>query len=679
MADKPDKSNKLKARLPRGLSDRGPAEIAATRRMLDTIREVYERYGFEPVETPAIEYTDALGKFLPDQDRPNEGVFSFQDDDEQWLSLRYDLTAPLARYVAENFDALPKPYRSYRAGYVFRNEKPGPGRFRQFMQFDADTVGSASPAADAEICMMAADTMEALGIPRGSYVVKVNNRKVLDGVLETIGLGGEANAGKRLTVLRAIDKVDRLGTEGVELLLGPGRKDESGDFTTGAGLSREQMEAIFFVTGGFGASWISFNDQSELPTSDEFIASTDWFYKTFGTKVESPSGQLFLSNARLLDRWDGHLKNSLVGREGVDELRQIVRLVENTGYGSLRIRIGSDVVRGLEYYTGPVCEIELALEVKDEKGRSVRFGSVGGGGRYDGLVSRFRGEPVPATGFSIGVSRLQAALTLMGKLGTNPEPGPVVVTVFDKERVADYQTMVAALRNAGVRAELYLGAGKMGPQLKYADKRGSPCVIIQGRDEKEKGEVQIKDLVLGATLSAIKDRDEYLKKQAEAQFAVSEDKLVEAVREVLGRHGTGSNRDRNTPREPLAVETSKQRSALRQIHGAIAHFHQGEFECAMTLAGAAEGQLPANDKLYLFRILREGATEEDFNLFTNWLKHPNGPENATISEFEVVLTISRAISKFVAAYQSSSREFEDFSKWAVAKGHIPRPLTEKSN
>src|SRR6202165_4966702 len=205
----PKETNKLKARLPRGLADRGPAEIAATRAMLETIRGVYERYGFEPVETPAIEYTDALGKLLPDQDRPNEGVFSFKDDDEQWLSLCYDLTAPLARYVAENFDALPKPYRSYRFGWVFRNEKPGPGRFRQFMQFDADTVGAASPAADAEICMMAADTMEALGIKRGDYIIKVNNRKVLDGVLESIDLGGAENAGKRLTVLRAIDKFDR--------------------------------------------------------------------------------------------------------------------------------------------------------------------------------------------------------------------------------------------------------------------------------------------------------------------------------------------------------------------------------------------------------------------------------------------------------------------------------------
>src|SRR6516165_9977099 len=233
MTDKSDKSNKLKARLPRGFADRGAAEIGATRRMLERIRAVYERYGFEPVETPTIEYTDALGKFLPDQDRPGEGVFSFQDDDEQWLSLRYDLTAPLARYVAENFETLPKPYRSYRVGWVFRNEKPGPGRFRQFMQFDADTVGSASPAADAEMCMMAADTMEELGIPRGQYVVKIWNRVLLDATLE----GGNVPPGSRLTALRAIDKYDRLGIRAVQQLLDKGRRDESGDFTEGAHLT----------------------------------------------------------------------------------------------------------------------------------------------------------------------------------------------------------------------------------------------------------------------------------------------------------------------------------------------------------------------------------------------------------------------------------------------------------
>ena len=513
MAEKPKKPQKLRARLPRGLEDRGPAAIAATRQMVEKIREVYERYGFEPVETPAMEYTDALGKFLPDQDRPNEGVFSFQDDDEQWISLRYDLTAPLARYVAENFDSLPKPYRSYRAGYVYRNEKPGPGRFRQFMQFDADTVGSASPAADAEMCMMAADTMEALGIPRGSYVVKVNNRKVLDGVLEAIGLGGEENAGVRLTVLRAIDKYDRLGADGVKLLLGPGRKDESGDFTKGAGLDEHQTQKILVFM------LLQSGKLTELEHVDD------------GAFVESNKG--------VLDGLMTHFGSTETSRTGIEELKQISDLVEASGYDRNRIRIDPSVVRGLEYYTGPVYEVELTLETKDEKGRPVRFGSVGGGGRYDGLVSRFRGEPVPATGFSIGVSRLQVALAALGKLGGKPAAGPVVVTVFDRDRIADYQRMVSALRAANIRAELYLGNPKnnIGTQLKYADKRGSPCAIIQGGDEKTRGEVQIKDLILGAALANTKDREEYLKKQAEAQFAVKENALVEAVRTLLARHG----------------------------------------------------------------------------------------------------------------------------------------------
>jgi len=490
MSDKGGKSNKLKARLPRGLSDRAPAEIAATRRMIEQIRQVYERYGFDPVETPAIEYTDALGKFLPDQDRPNEGVFSFQDDDEQWLSLRYDLTAPLARYVAENYQNLALPYRSYRYGWVFRNEKPGPGRYRQFMQFDADTVGAASMAADAEMCMMAADTMEALGIPRGSYVAKVSNRKILDGAMDAIAIA----TNKRLTVLRAVDKMDRLGWENVIALLKSGRKDESGDFTKGADLTDEQVVKL-----------------------QTFIF----------TRFEN------LAHAKSL------FDNS-VYQTGVDELGEIWKTVASSGYDDGRVGIFPSVVRGLEYYTGPVYEVELTFEIKDEKGRPVRFGSVGGGGRYDGLVSRFRGEPVPATGFSIGVSRLQAALTLLGKLDNKSAPGPVVVTVFDRDRIADYQKFVSVLRDANIRAELYLGNPKhsVGQQLKYADRRGSPCAIIQGGDEKAKGVVQVKDLVLGAELAKLeKGREDHLKKQAEAQREVSEADLVAAVRAVLARHG----------------------------------------------------------------------------------------------------------------------------------------------
>jgi histidyl-tRNA synthetase len=520
------KPHKLKARLPRGLADRGPAEIAATRTMVETIRTVFERYGFEPVETPAIEYTDALGKFLPDLDRPNEGVFSFQDDDEQWLSLRYDLTAPLARYVAENFDALPKPYRSYRFGWVFRNEKPGPGRFRQFMQFDADTVGAATMAADAEMCMLAADTIEALGIPRGSYVVKVNNRKVLDGVMEAIGLGDESNAARRLTVLRAIDKLDRLGIEGVKQLLGPGRKDESGDFTKGAGLDESQIIELLQVVGPSTKHITRVKDSRDVPIEDDEVTS-------FSAEPD------VVLNSLILNEWGPIIGKTESGRQGLQELEQIAELVRSAGYGTKRIRIDPSVVRGLEYYTGPVYEVELTFEIADEKGRPVRFGSVGGGGRYDGLVSRFRGEPVPATGFSIGVSRLQAALTALGKISSKPEPGPVVVTVFDRDRVADYQRMVSALRNAGIRAELYLGNPKnFGNQLKYADKRGSPCAVIQGGDEKARGEVQIKDLILGAEIAGLsKERDDYLKKQAEAQFAVPEDQLVEAVRDLLVRRG----------------------------------------------------------------------------------------------------------------------------------------------
>ncbi|HEX2538059.1 MAG TPA: histidine--tRNA ligase [Pseudolabrys sp.] len=499
MNEKSKKPQKLKARLPRGLADRGPAEIAATRRMVETIRLQFERYGFEPVETPAIEYTDALGKFLPDQDRPNEGVFSFKDDDEQWLSLRYDLTAPLARYVAERLgtEHIVLPYRSYRFGWVFRNEKPGPGRFRQFMQFDADTVGAPTMAADAEMCMLAADTMEALGIPRGSYVVKVNNRKVLDGIMDSIGIGGDENAGKRLIVLRAIDKLDRLGPDGVRQLLGPGRKDDSGDFTKGAGLDEKAADTVL----GF-----------------------------LSTSVDNDS--------ETFDRLEALVSGSNQGLDGVNELRAIVELINAAGYDNGRVRIDTSVVRGLEYYTGPVYECELTFEVQDEKGRPIRFGSVGGGGRYDGLVSRFSGQPAPATGFSIGVSRLQAALTALGKISSKPEPGPVVVTVFDRDRVADYQRMVSALRSAGIRAELYLGNPKnIGNQLKYADKRNAPCVVIQGGDEKASAQVLIKDLIVGAEIAGMsKERDEYLKKQAEAQFAVPEAQLVEAVRKILDRN-----------------------------------------------------------------------------------------------------------------------------------------------
>jgi histidyl-tRNA synthetase len=455
---KTDAQKRPKARLPKGLRDIGPAELRENLAMLAKIRAVYERYGFEPLETPAFEYTDALGKFLPDQDRPNAGVFSFQEEDEQWVSLRYDLTAPLARYVAENYQDLALPFRRYATGSVYRNEKPGPGRFRQFTQFDADTVGTDSVAADAEMCMLAADTMEALGFERGQYVIKVNNRKVLDGVMETVGLAGDDQAATRMTVLRAIDKFDRLGDAGVRALLGKGRKDESGDFTQGAGLDTPAIETIL--------KFVMYSISYYEPTSSELGAGTGLYGRR---KIAN-----YQSN---LDRWEKLVADSETGKSGIQELRDMGAFFKSAGYDD-RIDITAEVVRGLEYYTGPVFEAELLMETKNEDGQLVRFGAVGGGGRYDGLIERFLGQKVPATGFAIGVSRLQAALAAIGKLPA-PTPGPVVVTVMDKAEIPRYQSLVQTLRNAGIRAEMYLGnPKKFGRQLEYADKRGSPCVII---------------------------------------------------------------------------------------------------------------------------------------------------------------------------------------------------------
>jgi histidyl-tRNA synthetase len=488
------KQDRPKPRLPKGLRDIEAAEIRGIKQMLRTIEAVYEAYGFEPVETPMIEYTDALGKFLPDQDRPNEGVFSFQDDDEQWLSLRYDLTAPLARYVAENYQDLPKPYRSYRSGWVFRNEKPGPGRYRQFMQFDADTVGTSSPAADAEICMLAADTLEALGIARGDYVIKFNSRQILDGVMDTIGIAGEDGEATRMAVMRAIDKLDRLGVPGVEQLLGEGRKDESGDFTKGAGLDKDQIVTILSVI-----------------EPDRDIAE-----------------QLAAIKQRLA--------KSETGQEGLRAIEAVSEIVRAAGYGADRIRIDPSVVRGLEYYTGAVFEADLAFETTDETGRPVRFGSVGGGGRYDDLVARFRGELVPATGFSIGVSRLYAALKHLGRVEEGVALAPVVVLVMDRERIGEHQRLVSELRNAGVRAELYLGTSGMKAQMKYADKRGAPCVVIQGDDERARGEVQVKDLVQGAQMAEGIDTREEWREARPAQVSVPEAEMVRAVKDVLARY-----------------------------------------------------------------------------------------------------------------------------------------------
>ncbi len=490
---KKQKSFRPKARKPRGFTDRFGTEILAEQVMFAKIQKVYAMYGFDPLETPAFEFTDALGKFLPDVDRPGQGVFSLQDDDEQWMSLRYDLTAPLARFVAENYDALPKPFRRYQVGRVWRNEKPGPGRFREFTQVDADIVGAPAPFADAEICMMFADAVEAAGVPRGDYVVRVSDRKTVNGMLEVAGLAGDDAADQRLGVLRAMDKLDRLGEAGVRQLLGKGRKDDSGDYTDGVNLSDGQADVVM-----------------------AFMAATKD------------------SNAATCAALRNIVGKSNTGLEGVTTLERMAETLAALSYDASRVQIDLSIVRGLEYYTGPVFEADFTFEVEDDKGRPIQFGSIGGGGRYDDLVKRFKGVEVPAVGVSIGVSRLIAALqTRTG--ATLIERGPVVVLALDKDQTPEYQKMAAELRAAGIRAEAYIGGANFGKQIKYADKRRAPVAIIQGEDERAKGEVTIKDLVLGETLSAeITDNKEWREDQP-AQFAVPRDKLVEAVKQVLAR------------------------------------------------------------------------------------------------------------------------------------------------
>ena len=482
---KKQKKFKPKPRTPRGFRDMAGAELRLQNHMLKTISDVYEAYGFAALDTSAFEYADALGKFLPDDDRPNEGVFALEDDDGQWMSLRYDLTAPLARYVAEHYDRLPKPLRRYQFG---------PGRYRQFMQIDADTVGAANQGADAEICMMAADCMEALGIERGDYLVRINNRKIMDGLLEAIGLDPQAEDfdSRRLTILRAMDKYDRLGLDGVKALLGEGRKDESGDFTKGAGLDAGQIDKVAQMVA---------------------ISAAD--------RTSALEGMAAL------------VKETESGQQGLDELAEMAALFTKLGYQADRLAIDPSVVRGLGYYTGPVYEIELTFEAEDENGELARFGSVGGGGRYDDLVKRFKGIEIPATGISIGVSRLAAALTLLGKSDGGAAAPLVVVTVMDKETRPDLMALVSDLRKAGIRAELYMGDSAMKAQLRYADAHGARLVVIEGEDERAAGVVTLKDLQLGAEKSAeIEDNAEW-RASEHAQKQVKKDDLVAEIQKIF--------------------------------------------------------------------------------------------------------------------------------------------------
>ncbi len=486
-----DASFRPRARAPRGFQDRRAEAIRRERRILAAVTGVYQSFGFEELDTGAFEYADALGKFLPDADRPNEGVFALLDDDDQWMALRYDLTAPLARYAAEHWSSLPKPFRRYAFGPVWRNEKPGPGRDRQFTQCDADTVGSAMPQADAEIIAMAVAGYAAAGLPRDAYALKINNRRLLNGLLTAAGVADE---GQKLAVLRAVDKLDRLGPVGVAALLGEGRRDESGAFTKGAQLVGTAIDAVLAF-------------------------------------VEARRD----SRGATLDRLAEVIGGSAEGDEGLEELRRIDEALRGLGVDETAAVFDPSVVRGLEYYTGAVFEAELLLATTNERGEAVRFGSVGGGGRYDDLVARFTGERTPATGFSFGVSRLAAALDASGASPAAAARGPVVVIAFDTARMGEYFALAGELRAAGIAAEVYLGASGMRAQMKYADRRLAPAAIILGDDEIAAGTVTIKDLDLGRALSGAVSDNTAWRAERPGQITAPRGAWVEAVREIIGR------------------------------------------------------------------------------------------------------------------------------------------------
>ncbi len=473
-----------KARAPRGFVDRRAPALVAERKILDAVAAVYESFGFERLETGAFEYADALGKFLPDADRPNDGVFALQDDDEQWIALRYDLTAPLARFAAEHWDILAKPFRRYAFGPVWRNEKPGPGRYREFMQCDADTVGSERPEADAEIIAMAVQGYAAAGLPAGACTLKINNRKLLDGLLVAAGV---VDSRQKLAVLRAVDKLDRLGLEGVTYLLGAGRKDESGAFTKGAELAAPAIQSVLAYLGAGGGG-----------------------------------------RQATLDRLAGVVGGSVEGDEGLAELDKIGEALTRLGVHEGQAMFEPSVVRGLEYYTGAVFEAEINLKTGEGGG----FGAIGGGGRYDDLVARFTGQRTPATGFSFGVSRLAAALAASGAAAKSAR-GPVVVLALDNAQMGEYFAMASELRAAGIAAEVYLGTSGMRPQMKYADRRGAPAAVIVGGDELAAGTVTIKDLDLGRQLAAGVGDNRAWREDRPGQITAPRADFVAAVRRIV--------------------------------------------------------------------------------------------------------------------------------------------------
>ena len=459
-----NKINKPKAQLPKGFKDSSEENIDIRNQVIAIIRNECEKFGFKNIDTPALEYTEALGKFLPDVDRPSGGVFSFQDEDDQWISMRYDLTAPLARYVAENYQFIPKPFKRYQVGSVWRNEKPGPGRYREFIQFDADAIGISNNYIDAELCVMVAKIFIELGFTAKEYKVKYSSRVIWENLFKQI----ELDETQIPAVLRAVDKLDRLGIDGVKELLLEGRKDKSGDFMQGVNLKDKQASEILN----------------------------------------------FISNKTIKD----------------DQLNSFEEYLQN--YKELPFEFDPTVVRGLEYYTGLVFEVELTAKILNDKGKEVIFGSVAGGGRYDKLIARFGKEDVPATGISIGVDRLVYAIEQLDKISSSKKPLIIIANLLP-DQISTYLTIADQLRTEGYACEIFYGSNNLSKQLKYCDKRKASVVVIMGEDELKNNTISIKNLTIGKELSKNIDSREEWKELKAGQFTINKDELLTEIKKIF--------------------------------------------------------------------------------------------------------------------------------------------------
>jgi histidyl-tRNA synthetase len=463
-------------RLSRGLRDLLPDQMLARQQMVDVIRGVYENYGFVPLSTPAIEFLDVLSGSAGQE--AQSSIFRVTNPEKEELGLRFDLTVPLARVIAQ-YPELPRPFRRYHVGSVWRADKPDKGRYREFTQFDLDSVGVVSEIADTEIIAGMCDTLTALNV--GPYLVRFSSRAILNLLLDFAGITPEQGA----DVFRVLDKLDKVGLDKVKRELMQGYKDESGDTIRGVGLAADQVDRI-----------------------ERFLA------------IKSDSRREVVARVRELFGALDHAAAQL------DVVEKISNHLYALGYGDDRVSLDLSIARGLAYYTGPVFEAILL--------DAPQFGSVFGGGRYDNLVMRFLGEPIPAVGASIGVDRLLAALTHLGKIGTQKATARVLITNMDAALSEDYLAMTWELRRAGIPTELYLGTAKgPGKQLKYADQYDIPLAILYGSQEKENGTVTVKDLIAGRErMKPTADRKEYLTQRA-GQMTFARVDLVENIRKML--------------------------------------------------------------------------------------------------------------------------------------------------